>query len=163
MTFVQRLDCDNSELPAFDPEPDQPIAATWFPPIDPAAIRKEHRIRDAVTAARFRSALIAAIISVTNDLADWRARQQAAGYASLAAIPSDIQIDGKPRAVHLYLRAVALYAKAEIVERYRDIDMSGSGERRADDLEPTPGELRRDAIHAVRDLLGKSRTTVDLI
>lgn len=163
MSFVQRLDCDDTDLPGYDPEPDAPIAATWFPTIDPAAVRKEHRIRDAVTSARLRSALIGAIVTVANDLADWQARQRAAGYASLADVPSDFEIDGQPRHVHLYLRAVALYAKAEIVERYRDIDMSGAGERRAEDLEPTPGELRRDALHAIRDILGKSRTTVDLI
>ena len=163
MSFVQRLDCDNPDLPGYDPEPDSPINTTWFPTIDPAAIRKDHRIRDAVTAARLRSALIGAIITVTNDLSNWQARQRAAGYASFADVPADFELDGQPRHVHLYRRAVALYAKAEIVERYRDIDMSGTGERRAEDLEPSPGELRRDALHAIRDILGKSRTTVDLI
>lgn len=163
MSFVQRLDCEDTDLPGYDPEPDAPIPATWFPTIDPAAVRKEYRIRDAVTATRLRSALIGAIVTVANDLSDWKARQLAAGHSSLAEVPCDFEIDGEPCHVHLYLRAVALYAKAEIVERYRDIDMSGTGERRAEDLEPTPGELRRDALHAVRDLLGKSRTTIDLI
>ncbi|TWE21947.1 head completion protein GPL, partial [Zymomonas mobilis] len=31
------------------------------------------------------------------------------------------------------------------------------------DLEPASGDLRRDAIHAIRDILGKTRTTAVLI
>ncbi|SNS20137.1 Phage head completion protein (GPL) [Sphingomonas laterariae] len=160
MSFVINLDD-----PPVPPEPgpaDAPIAGGWFPAIDPRKIREGYRIREAVTPARLREALIAAIITVTNDLGAWQAGQDAAGHASLAAVPAP-SIDGQSRLLHLYVRAVALNAKAEIVERYRDIDITGPGERRAEDLDPSVGELRRDALHAVRDILGKSRTTVELI
>lgn len=158
MSFVTDLD-GPQPLPVPVPDPDAIIAGDWFPDIDPAQVRVAHRIREAVTAARLRAALIAAIITVGNDLAGWQANQSA---ASLAEVPSQ-QIDGQSRLVHLYRRAVALYAKAEIVERYRDIDTSATGERRAEDLDPSIGELRRDAAHAVRDMLGRTRTIVDLI
>lgn len=160
--FVQRLDGSIPPLPEPTPTPETEVAQDWFPAIVPADLRAKHRIRDAVTATRWREAIIAAIITVNNDLADWQARQSASGHASLSAIPA-LMLDGKSRLEFLYLRAVALNAKSEIVERYRDIDMSGTGEKRAEDLDPTPDELRRDAIHAVRDILGKTRTVVDLI
>lgn len=163
MTFVTNLD---SPVPLPEPEtdPDRLIALGWFPDIDPAAIRKAHRIREGVTAERLRTALIAAIITVGKDLAAWQIAQAAAGFDSLDDVPDAAPaIDGESRLIHCYRRAVALTAKAEIVERYRDIDASATGERRAEDLEPSIGELRRDALHAVRDLLGKTRTTVDLI
>ena len=36
-------------------------------------------------------------------------------------------------------------------------------QRKAEDLEPSVTELRRDSIHAIRDMLGVTRTTVELI
>ena len=162
MSFVQRLDDDPPAASTPPPTPEQAIAQDWFPHIIPADLRARHRIREAVTAVRWREALIAAIIAINNDLEGWRQAQAALGFTSLEEVPS-ARIDGASRLHFLYLRAVALMAKAEIVERYRDIDMSGASEKRSEDLDPTPGELRRDAIHAVRDILGRSRTTVDLI
>ncbi|HEX7856045.1 MAG TPA: head completion/stabilization protein [Sphingobium sp.] len=162
MSFVTNLD-NQPPLPVPETNPDRVIELGWFPDIDPAVVRKDHRIREGVTADRLRTALIAAIISVGNDLGPWQAAQSTAGFDSLADVPELIRIDGESRLVHCYRRAVALYAKAEIVERYRDIDTSATGERRADDLDPSVTELRRDGLHAIRDILGKGRTTVELI
>lgn len=163
MSFVTNLDAPAPQpLPEPAPDPDRVITGGWFPDIDPAWVRSAHRIRDGVTAARLREALLAAIISVGNDLAAWQEMQASAGHADLAAVPAAL-VDEESRLLICYRRAVALTAKAEIVERYRDIDMSASGERGAEELEPSIGELRRDALHAIRDILGKSRTTVDLI
>jgi hypothetical protein len=134
----------------------------WFPDVDPAEVKNEQRIPDGITAPRLRSAIIAAIITVGNELADWQGRQLAAGYRSLAAVPAP-RLDGQSRNVLLYQRAVAAYAKADLVERYRDVDFTGAGQRDADAVQPSIGELRRDAIHAVRDILGRSRTDVELI
>ncbi len=55
------------------------------------------------------------------------------------------------------------YAKAELVETYRDVDLTGAGQRKVEDAEPSIGELRRDAIHAIRDILGTTRTDIELI
>lgn len=162
MSFVVRTDDCPPELPAPAPQPEPVIAGGWFPDIDPASIREGYRIRDAVTPARLREALIAAIVTVTNDLIVWQLAQLVLGYGSLADVPAP-QIDGQSRLVLIYRRAIALAAKAEIVERYRDIDMTTAGERRADDLDPSIVELRRDVAHAIRDLLGRGRTTVELI
>jgi hypothetical protein len=134
----------------------------WFPDIDPGMFREHQRIRDGVTAARMREALIAAILAVGRDLAAWSAVRRAAGAVSLAAIDAP-KIDGTSTLVLLYRRAVFTAAKAELVERYRDVDMTGAGQRKSDDLDPSVSELRRDSLHAIRDILGVDRTTVELI
>nr|WP_317893134.1 head completion/stabilization protein [uncultured Sphingomonas sp.] len=134
----------------------------WLPDVDPAAVKDEQRIPESITGPRLRAAIVAAIITVGNELTDWQARQLAAGFRSLADVPAP-KIDGQSRNVLLYQRAVAAYAKADLVERYRDVDFTGAGQRDADAVQPSIGELRRDAIHAVRDILGRARTDVELI
>jgi hypothetical protein len=139
----------------------------FFPDIDPAMFREQHRIRDAVTPARAREALIAAILTVYRDLSHFALAQRAGGALRL----SDVRfpdgslpvIDGTSALVLLYRRAVFTAAKAEVVERYRDIDTTGAGQRKGEELEPSVGELRRDSLHAIRDILQVSRTTVELI
>lgn len=139
-------------------------AGGWFPPIDPDRFRREQRVEPSLTADRVRQALIAAIITVVRDLADWQRGHRADGVASLANVPTDLPvIDGEPPLVLLYRRAVALNAKAELIERYRDTDITGAGQRDAEALNSSIGELRRDATFAVRDMLNASRTTVELI
>ena len=164
--FVVSTDDCPPALPSSTSAPDTMIAGGWFPDVDPAAIRVAHRIRGDVTAERLRAALVAAIITVGNDLELWSALQPAASLADVVDLDlrgNARKVDGKPRLVVCYLRAVALTAKAEIVERYRDIDGTGAGDRKLDAMEPSIGELRRDALHAIRDILGRSRTTVELI
>ena len=136
-------------------------AGGWYPPLDLDLFRREQRIDKAVTDARVRQALIAALVGVLRDLASWQARQSAASLADCAShLPP---IDGQNALVLLFRRAVFTAAKAELVERYRDADLTPAGQRNADALGPSIDELRRDSIHAVRDILNVGRTTVELI
>lgn len=134
----------------------------FFPDIDLAAAREQARITTAITGPRLRTALIGAVLSVGIDLASFKASAIASGHASLADMPAP-QIDGKSINVLRYLRAVHLYAKAELIERHRDFDTTTAGGSQADELGQSIGDLRRDALHAVRDIVGITRTTVDLI
>ncbi len=149
------------------PDVDTPAPALirndgFFPDIDPVMFREQHRIRDAVTSARAREALIAGILTVGGDLAAWAAGHRAAGILRLDDVPA-LTIDGISTLVLLYRRAVFTAAKAEVVERYRDIDLTGAGQRKAEDLDPSVVELRRDSLHAIRDMLAVTRTCVELI
>ena len=157
------VDCCGSIVPAPGAE-DATIVTNdgWFPDIALADFRAEMRIRESVTVQRQRKAIIDAVIATGNDLQAWAAAQLATGYAKLEAVPSPA-IGGQSRLLHCYRTAVFARAKADLVERYRDIDITGDGNRRAEDLDPTIGELRRDATHAVRDILGRTRTCVELI
>ncbi|WP_267382619.1 MULTISPECIES: head completion/stabilization protein [unclassified Sphingomonas] len=134
----------------------------WFPDIVPADLRKQVRVRDTVTIERLRAAVLFAIISVGNQLVVWQAARAAEGRTRLADVPAP-QIDGESRLTILYRTAVYAEAKARLVESYRDTDLTGAGQRKVDDLDPSISELRRDAIHAVRDILGRTRTSVELI
>ena len=157
----------NGLLPIVIPDAATPPAAPivndgFFPDIDPTSFRAQLRVRDAVTPERLRDALIAAIVTVGNDLIVWSLAQRLLGHATLGAVPA-ATIDGASRLVHLYRRAVFCNARAELVERYRDVDTTAKGQAKAEDLDPSIAELRRDALHAVRDLLGVGRTNVELI
>lgn len=156
MSFVTRP-------PAAAPDAELPLINDgFFPDIDLAAAREQARIGTAITGPRLRSALIGAVLAVGIDLASFKASAITNGHASLADVPAP-QIDGKSINVLRYLRAVHLYAKAELIERHRDYDTTGAGGSQADELGQSIGDLRRDALHAVRDIIGITRTTVDLI
>lgn len=149
--------------------PPPPVAGTgdvigndgFFPDIDVATLCQEMRIRD-VAPERLRMVICAAIVTVGNDLATFRAEKIGLGFDTLEGVPS-LTLAGENISLFLYRRAVGCLAKAELVERYRDVDTTAEGQRKAGELDPTIDELRRDGRHAVRDLLGRTRTTVALI
>jgi len=134
----------------------------WFPDIDPGAFRRVARVDGSATPDRIRHLLISAIGSVNDELDAWRAEQVWAGITTLAGISGPL-IDGQPRAVHLYLRAVYCLANAELLDRYRDFGATPKADKRAETTEPGIDDLRRDARWAISDLLGIRRTTAELI
>ena len=150
-------------LPDEDTPAPPPISNDgFFPDIDPGMFRDQHRIREAVTPARAREALVAAMLTVGRDLAAWGARHRATGINRLESVPAPT-IDGTSTLILLYRRAVFTAAKAEVVERYRDVDLTSVGQRKVEDLEPSVSELRRDSLYAIRDMLAVGRITVELI
>ena len=160
MSFVARPPASEIEQPPAE-EADV-INDGFFPNIDPAAVREAARIPTSITPARLRAAILGAMMTVEIDLRAVAAASIAAGHVSLAAVPA-AQLYGQSVQLIRYNRAVALYAKAELIDRHRDFDTTAAGGSQADELTPTIGELRRDAQHAVRDILGQNRTCVDLI
>lgn len=154
---------DATPVPPADTTPEATVTNDgWFPDITPADLRKDMRVREAVTPDRLRGAIVRAIISVNRQLGGWKAAHVIAGRASLIAVPAG-QIDGKSQLLQLYISAIGAAAKVELVERQRDTDLTGAGQRQVDELDASISELRRDVIHAVRDLLGEGRTFVELI
>lgn len=134
----------------------------FWPSIDLDKMRETLRIDSSVTPARLETAVIAAVISVNRDLAEWCDAKQANGYTTLADVPSK-QIQGQSQLVYLYQRAVECAAGAEVCERYRSYDTTASGAKKADQTEPTIDDYRRDQRWAIRDFLGTSRATVELL
>jgi hypothetical protein len=146
-----------------DPAPDTTIKSSPFwPDVDPERMREDQRIDATVTAQRLRAALIEAIASVNVELSTWRQARIAEGVAALNAIDAD-DIDGQSVLVHRYLRAVGCWAKALLLERYRDVDSTATGDKRADAMADPIDDLRRDARWAIADILGGGRSTVELI
>lgn len=134
----------------------------FWPSIDLDKLRETLRIDSSVTPARLETAVVAAIIGVNRDLAKWRTARQAEAITTLDGVPDDDRLTSAER-VHLYLRAVECAAGAEVCERYRNYDSTASAIKKADETAPTIEDYRRDQRWAVRDFLGTSRTTVELL
>lgn len=132
----------------------------WFPDIDANKARATLRLDGSVTDTRLEAALVNAMLSVNQDLREFRADHQQ--YSTLADVPTS-QVNDTSRLIILYTRAVICTAGAEVVERYRSYDTSADGDRNAEALTPSIDELRRDARWAIRDLIGRVRSTVELI
>lgn len=153
----------NPGEPDTTPQPEAVVVNDgFFPDIDPADVREMARVPSSITPARLRAAILGAIMSAEIDLRAYAGAQIASGYATLKAVPAP-QLDGESVQLIRYRRAIAFFAKAELIDRHRDFDTTGAGMDKADELTPSIDELRRDAMHAIRDMLGKTRTTVDLI
>ncbi len=153
---------------ASPPEPASPAGAKveagpFWPDIDLNTARDIVRIGSStIPDARLIAAVEGAIISVDNDLADWRAVQEDAGFTTLAGV-SDRQINGKPRLAVLWQRAVLATATADLMETHRDVTATKEGAARAEEILPTADDHRRNAVQAVRDIKGKRRITSELI
>lgn len=153
----------NAAAPATNPTEDgAPIKNDGFwPDIDLPALRASTRLTGNVTAARLRTSAVAALLFVNAQLAPYRAKQVADGWDRAADV--DETIDGKSMLVHRYLRAVACTVQADLAESYRDWDNTRAGDHRAESETDAADEFRRNAQWALADILGRSRTIVELI
>jgi len=136
--------------------------ASFFPDLQLQNFREAMRIDGTVTDSRAVHALEAAMYEANQLLAKWMQEQQDAGVDTIEGTP---QPTWQPAGYHksLYLRAVWSLAKSNLVERYRDYDSTGAGHDRAEALEMTDDDYRRDAAWALSDIRGRARTTVELI
>lgn len=123
----------------------------WWPDICLDDARNVIRVSDVITNDRLIESIQNAIWSVNNELSDWAINRRQIEPAELT----------DERLVGLYKRAVYSYAKAELVERYRDYDMTAAGARRADDSDGIADEMRRNLRWAISDILGQSRVTIE--
>lgn len=135
---------------------------TFWPIVDLVTARSVLRLDGTVTTERLRHSLIVAMGTLNAELRSWRQTQLAAGYSQLVDVPAD-QIDNRSVLLADYLRAVYSLARAELIERYRDYDVSASGQQRADVLVPAADDYRRDARQSVRRILGLPPSTIELI
>jgi hypothetical protein len=134
----------------------------FWPDIDADHLRERQRIGSNVTNARLEEAAVAAIISVNRELRTLKLRYMAQGAETLADVPAD-QIQDESELVHIYRRAIYSTASAEVLERYRTYSATNSGAAKGEEEEQSADDYRRDARFAIRDLLGISRTTVELL
>lgn len=155
-------------LVAIPPPPQSPpgshvSAGDWWPQVDCQAVRAALRLGDVVTHDRLVAAIEGALITVTGELREWKAQQTAAGHAALADVEDDEQINGATRMEALFQRAVRFCAGAELLEGHRDAAATNELLNRADAEIQTAADYRRLATHAIRDMIGTTRTTVELI
>ncbi|MBY4840986.1 head completion/stabilization protein [Pantoea sp. DY-5] len=137
-------------------------AGAFWPEIRLADLRKSMRLNGTVTTDRLQHNTREAVRSVTRQLADWKAMQEAEGYAALDAVPAD-EIDGQSERVYCFQRAVYCMAKALLTEGYRDFDTTEQGEKHAAALTSQIDTLWRDANWAIRDLQVMPRGLAELV
>ncbi|WCH24357.1 head completion/stabilization protein [Aeromonas salmonicida] len=134
----------------------------FWPAISLPDLRDTVRLDGTVTTARLTHAVVDAITSVNRDLADWRSARLAEGHATLAAVPSEV-INNESVRLHSYRRAVYAITRANLLERYTDYSATGDGVKGADAKIISSDDLYRDARFAIRDILGTTHNTVELI
>lgn len=134
----------------------------WYPDVDLSDFRDAMRLDGTVTTPRLKQAVVDAIISVNRALATWKSGYVTAGIAKLADIQAD-EVNEERILLSKYRRAVYCLAKADLIERYRDFDATGDGNKQADALESSSDEMRRNAHWALADMLGQARMTIELI
>lgn len=145
------------------PAPDFILANDGFwPDIDAAHLRERQRIGSNVSNPRLEEAAVAAMISVNRELRPLKLRYMAQGAETLKDVPAE-QIQNESELVHTYRRAIYSTASAEVAERYRTYSATNSGAAKGEEEEQSADDYRRDARFAIRDLLGISRTTVELL
>lgn len=134
----------------------------FFPTIKTSSCRATVRLDGTVTDERLIEALVLSISEVNRALAAWQTRQQAAGYTVLTQVPAPL-INGESELVAHYRRAVYALTKAELIERYRDVDTTKSGLAHAEAMDPEIDTYRRDARWAISDIQSKRRLLAELI
>lgn len=135
----------------------------WWPDIDLAELRASCRLDGTVTNERLINSVTSAVASINAELMDWQATQIVAGYTdSLAQVPSRQLAGTSVLHIH-YRRAVYSAVQADLCQRYRDIDTTAAGERKAIDMDAQIDAFQRDKRWAIADLRGSRRTTVELI
>lgn len=134
----------------------------FWPSVDPAKFRDEHRIDTTITQPRVLTALKVAMASLNRQLAEWQLEQVAAGHTSADNVPIEAwQIAGHHTL--LYVRAVYAEAHANILERYRDYSATADGDERGEAKNDAAEDYRRDSRWAVAEIVGRTHTTVELI
>ncbi len=146
------------------PAGDEPVIKNtfFFPDIDPKRMRELMRLEQTVAPARLRHAIKSGISETNAELYEWRERQIDAGFKRLADVPAD-EIDGESQRVFNYMQAVSAMTTATLYERYRGVDASAKGDKKADSIDTTIDDLWRDMRWAVARIQDKPRCIVGQI
>ncbi|MES2042603.1 MAG: head completion/stabilization protein [Pseudomonadota bacterium] len=134
----------------------------WFSAIDLHAFRATMRVGTAVTDARLREAVLKAMVTTLRDVSAWRSEQVLCGIEHVSLVPGP-ELDAGSWYENRWRTAVYNYACAELAETHRDVTATGDGSDRAEDKALSADDYRRDALHAVRDILGVTRIVAELI
>ena len=158
-----------TDLISTPPAPASPNGSTvatgdWWPDVDVNKVRSGVNLGGTTIAHdRLVLAIAFAVIEVTDQLAQWQADQIEAGKADLAAVDPDNTVNGEPRPVALFLRAVTMLAAAELADRHLDLTATREGTDREEERRRMADDFRRSATRAIRAITGDTGTMVDLV
>jgi len=165
-----------TDLVSTPPAPTSPAGSKVTPPefwpeIDVNRVRAQVNLGGEIPHERLVEAIASSVVLVTDELADWQAAQEEAGFEALDEVdPGNTITTGTGEAAveitrleHLFFSAVAAHTAARLADRNPDLTATREGSDRGDQRRDMAGELRRDATHAIRQIQGKPRTNAELI
>lgn len=137
-------------------------AGAFWPEIVLRELRLAVRLPGRITSTRLAHVATGAVAHVTRELEEWQQAQIAAGFSTLTDVPA-ATINGESVNVWHYHNAVYSATRALILERWRDVDTTDKGDRRADALDEQMEDLWRDVRWSVADILGRPRLFAELV
>lgn len=151
----------SSFVPSSNPNATDTVVSNdgFFPDIALDTVRKRTGLSDVFTNERILAVTLDAMLEVNAVLAVWAADQEA---SSLEDVPAKAYGELSEK-THWYLTAVCNRVRAVMVDTTRDYDSTKSGHDRADALEMTADRLLQISNEAISRLMGRKRTTVELI
>ena len=154
----------NFPAPTSNPAQDDTITPNAFwPSISIAEYRATMNVDDSVPAVRVKTALIAAVTTVSKELRAFRLAAIENGIATLAACDADEVINGESVHVHSFKQAVYSFANVEILEKYATFAATGNTAERAEAKQEQANDYRRNAYYAITDIRGQQRCDSELI
>ena len=148
--------------------PAEPVDGTitgdgFWPDLDLAQLRKAIRIDQTVTAVRLRDAARGAMLDIMGELDEWRLKQVADGYLTLAAVPGRRKVDNLSDYVIRWSQAVQAVVAADLSDLQLGQSVRSAGVERAEELAVDIDKHRRNVTFAVRNFLGLSRIIAEAI
>lgn len=138
----------------------------WFPPIDPAQLRRDCRLDGTATPERLQLAIAAAMWDVNAELKDWQAARLAEGAASLGDVAAPT-IAGQHLKELQYRRAIYSHVQAQLTSEWRDKDTLPAGASREEriftGLAGRIDGFQQQQRWAIADLIGGARAIVELL
>lgn len=129
----------------------------FFPSVSLDDIRDFVRIDGSVTDVRLRQLVVEEMIDVNRLLAGLVLSDKTLAELALNTI------DNKPETEILYFSAVSNGVAAKITEKYVGYDATNSGVKKAEMMDCSIDDYRRNKHWAIQQLKGENHTVVELI
>lgn len=154
-TFIPSGQAEATPSPALENIP-------FYPNIAPEAFRGAMNIDSTVEIEWVNASLQLSMMEINAELSEWQAEQELLACTSIADTTS-VVYGTENKNQRLYLLAVQHLAKARILEGMRNFDSTAEGIRKAEDMGSAIDAHRRESRRAVRAIMGKTGTVVELI
>ncbi|CDT98588.1 Phage head completion protein (GPL) [Vibrio coralliirubri] len=135
----------------------------FWPDLNAGDFEKRRGIPAAQDPERITIALVNAMAEVNRSLDPLKAQYQEQGYTTAADVPVTPVVNGRNRVVIQYESAVNSRAKADLLPDIATVHTKDKGDHLADRAPDTRDELLAESQRIIRNMLGVSRSSMDLL
>lgn len=135
----------------------------FWPDLHAGEFEKRRGIPAAQDADNITYAIVAAIEEVNPLLATLKANYMADGFTKASEVTGKAKIDDKNGLEIQYERAVFARAKADLLPDIATLSQRDAGNNIAERSHETRSELLGESQRIIRNMLGQTRATVDLL